>query len=150
MPLTLTNEIGKRGLALIQAFEEFRAKAYLPTPDDVWTIGWGHTEGVKEGDTCTLADADRWLRADCHNAERAVNWRVRVALTQNEFDALVSLAFNIGGDAFARSTLLKRLNEGEKAAAAEQFLVWNKQKGKVLNGLVRRRAKERELFLLQE
>lgn len=87
------------------------------------------------------------LRADLGTAEAAVNRLVTVPLTQNQFDALVSLVFNIGEGNFSKSTLLRRLNAGEREAAAGQFGRWNKSKGVELAGLTKRRAAERELFL---
>jgi lysozyme len=119
----------------------------MPTPNDVPTIGWGHTKGVKMGDSCTIMQADEWLREDCRDAENEVNRCVRAIITQNQFDALVSFVFNIGGPNFRASTLLSKLNSGDYAGAAAQFPRWNKQGGVVLNGLTRRRAQEMALFL---
>lgn len=153
--MTTEQRIGPAGLELIRSFEDLRLRAYLPTPNDVWTIGYGHTRGVKPGDVCTPEQALQWLREDCAEAETAVRQLVKVPLTQGRFDALVSFVFNVGADIDADtiaeglgdSTLLRKLNAGDYVAAADEFLKWNKQKGKVLNGLVRRRAAERELFL---
>lgn len=139
--------IAAPGLAIIKSSEALRLKAYLPTKNDVPTIGYGHTRGVQLGDTCTVEQAEKWLREDCWDSENEVNVMVTVPLTQNQFDALVSLVFNIGGPNFQSSTLRKRLNAKLYQQAADQFPRWNKQKGKVLGGLVTRRAKERELFL---
>lgn len=132
---------------LIKKWEKLRLVAYLPTPDDVWTIGWGHTLGVKKGDKITKDQAQEFFIQDKQWAEDAVNQRVKVPLTQEQFDALVSLVFNIGADSFRRSTLLKKLNRKDYQGAADQFNVWVKQKGKTLTGLVRRRAEERSYFL---
>lgn len=132
---------------LIKKWEDLRLEAYLPTPYDVWTIGWGHTKGVKPGDVITEAEAQRLFDEDVQWAEDAVNKLVKVGLTQNQFDALVSLTFNIGETQFRNSTALKRLNAGNYEGAAEAMTWWNKQKGKVLRGLVRRRAEEKEYFL---
>ena len=142
-----TRKIGKAGLELIKKFEVLKLVAYLPTPNDIWTIGWGHTKDVKQGDTCDFLTAEEWLRADCYDAERDVNWSVRVPITQNQFDALVSFTFNVGGGAFRASTLLSKLNSGDYAGAASEFARWNKQAGVELAGLTRRRAAERALFL---
>ncbi|MDS7935684.1 lysozyme [Acinetobacter sp. V91_7] len=139
------------GINLISGFESTQLKAY----DDgvgVWTIGIGTTvypngTKVKKGDTCTLEQAKSYFKYDLAKFEKTVNESVAVPLTQNQFDALVSLTYNIGSGAFKGSTLLKRLNTKDYSSAADQFLVWNKADGKVLNGLVRRRAAERELFL---
>lgn len=135
------------GLGLIKQFEGCRLDAYMPTPDDVPTIGYGHTLGVKMGDTCTQEQATEWLRADVAGAERCANNSVAVALTQSQFDALVSFVFNLGCGALRSSTLLKLLNQGDDAGAALQFGRWNHQGNKELAGLTRRRAAETELFL---
>lgn len=132
---------------LIKKWEKLKLVAYLPTPDDVWTIGWGHTLGVKKGDRITKDQAQEFFIQDKQWAEDAVNQGVKVPLTQEQFDALVSLVFNIGANAFRRSTLLKKLNRKDYQGAADQFNVWVKQKGKTLTGLVRRRAEERSYFL---
>lgn len=139
------------GINLIKSFEGLRLKAY----DDgvgVWTIGFGtikYPNGirVKAGDSCTSQQAEDYLRNDLSAFESAVNRLVKAKLTQNQFDALVSLTYNIGSGAFKGSTLLKLLNKGDYQGAADQFLVWNKAGGKVMKGLVRRREAERALFL---
>ncbi|WP_459661291.1 lysozyme [Acinetobacter calcoaceticus] len=139
------------GVNLISGFEDTRLKAY----DDgvgIWTIGIGTTiypngVKVKQGDTCTLDQAKTYFKHDLGKFEKTVNDYVKVPLTQNQFDALVSLTYNIGSGAFNNSTLLKRLNKSDYQGAADQFLVWNKAGGKVVKGLVRRREAERSLFL---
>ncbi|AWL20192.1 TPA: lysozyme [Acinetobacter nosocomialis] len=139
------------GLNLISGFEDTQFKAY----DDgvgVWTIGTGTTVypngvKVKQGDTCTPEQAKTYFKYDLAKFEKTVNESVIVPLNQNQFDALVSLAYNIGSGAFKASTLLKLLNKGDYQGAAAQFLVWNKAGGKVMKGLVRRREAERALFL---
>lgn len=139
------------GLNLIKSFEGKRVNAY----DDgvgVWTIGFGtikYPNGirVKKGDTCTEQQAEDYLRNDLAKFETAINKLVKVPLTQNQFDALVSLTYNIGSGAFKGSTLLKLLNKGDYQSAADQFLAWNRAGGKVMKGLVRRREAERALFL---
>lgn len=132
---------------LIKKWEALRLEAYLPTPEDRWTIGWGHTKGVHKGMTITRAEAEQFFDNDVKWAEDAVNKHVTVGLTQHQFDALVSLTFNIGATAFKKSTCLKRLNAGDYEGAAEALTWWNKQNGKTLRGLVRRRAEEKEYFL---
>ena len=139
-------KLGLRGTTLIQSFEQFRSVAYLPTPNDVPTIGWGRTKGVSMGATCTQEQADAWFLEDVKWAEDCVNRAVTVKIQQNEFDALCSLCFNIGCTNFGKSTLVKLLNQGDSEGAASQFLVWNKQDHKVLNGLTRRREAEKALF----
>lgn len=132
---------------IIKKHEGLRLEAYLPTPNDVWTIGYGHTHTTKQGMKITAGQAESLLRKDIAWVEKAVNTLVVVPLTQNQFDALSSLVFNIGEGAFSTSTLLRLLNAGDYEGAANQFPRWNKQKGRVLNGLTRRRQEERQLFL---
>lgn len=132
---------------IIKESEGLELRAYK-CPADVWTVGWGHTgPDVYEGLVVTLGEAEVLLERDLRASESAINYSVKVMLNQNQFDALVSLVFNIGAGAFKSSTLLKLLNAGDFKGAADQFLRWNKSKGKVLGGLVTRRKKERELFL---
>lgn len=143
--------VSPSGVDLICNFEGLRLKAY----DDgvgVWTIGFGTTKypngiRVKKGDTCTLDQAKAYMQNDLKSFEQTVNNTVKVPLNQNQFDALVSLAYNIGSTAFKNSTLVKRLNEGNYKAAANQFNVWVNAGGKRMQGLVNRRAAERTLFL---
>ena len=139
-------KLGERGAALIKSYEQLRLGAYLPTPDDVPTLGYGHTRGVAMGDTCTEEQAEAWFLEDVAWAEECDNRAVKVALTEGEFDALVSLGFNIGCHAFSGSTLVRRLNVADYDGAAAQFARWNLQKGNVLAGLIKRRAAEVELF----
>lgn len=134
------------GIDFIKSFEQCRLTAYKPTPDDVWTCGWGSTKGVTESTCWTQEQADMALLQDVMEAEKCVGKCVRVPLTQNEFDALVSLTFNIGCGAFAGSTLLKLLNNYDYDGAAQQILRWDKQAGRPLAGLTRRRQAEKEMF----
>ena len=138
-------QISKDGLDLIKQFEGLYLKAYR-CPAGVPTIGYGYTAGVAMGQTITQQQADDYLRRDVRQFERAVARLVTVPLTQGQFDALVSFAFNLGEGALAQSTLLRLLNAGDYAGAAAQFDRWNKAGGRVLPGLVRRRAAERALF----
>ena len=139
------------GVDLICGFEGKRLTAY----DDgvgVWTIGFGTTVypngmKVKKGDTCTEAQAKAYMAHDLKKFESAVNNAVTVPLNQNQFDALVSLAYNIGTNAFSKSTLVKKLNANDNRAAADQFDVWVNAGGKRMQGLVNRRAKEKALFI---
>ena len=142
----------KEGIDLIKEFESLELSAY-PDPatgGEPWTIGYGHTGGVRRGDTCTETQATDWLREDLQSAEGAVRHLVDVPLTQGQFDALASFVFNIGAAAFGDSTLLRLLNEGDAAGAAGQFKRWNRGADGVLPGLVVRRAAERDLFISQE
>ena len=134
------------GIGLIKQFEGVRLTAYRDSVG-VPTIGYGSTRGVKMGDVITQAEADTRLRQDLQSAEFAVNRLVKPALTQNQFDALVSFVFNLGGTALASSTLLKYLNNGKYAEAAQEFPKWTHAGGAVLAGLIARRAAERALFL---
>lgn len=136
-----------KNIDIIKKHEGLRLEAYLPTPNDVWTIGYGHTHTTKQGMKITEAQAEALLRKDIAWVEEAVNKFVVVPLTQNQFDALASFVFNVGEGAFSKSTLLRLLNSGDYEGAANQFLRWNKQKGRILKGLTKRREEERKLFL---
>lgn len=138
----------EKGIALIKEFEGLRLEAYK-CQADVWTIGYGHTREVKPGDSITEETAERMLVDDVRVFELAVERALTIPVTQYQFDALVSLAFNIGANAFAGSTLVKKLNAGDMKGAADEFLRWNKAGGRVLNGLTRRREAERALFLAE-
>jgi lysozyme len=136
---------GPAGLHLIKTFEGLKLNAYK-CPAGVWTIGYGTTKGVKPGQAITAAKAEELLAADLRKFEDTVNTSVAVPITQGQFDALVSLTYNIGSGAFRASTLLRKLNAKDYAGAAEQFPRWNRAGGKVLAGLTRRREAERKLF----
>jgi lysozyme len=134
------------GRKLTESFEGLRLVAYQDQ-GGIWTVGYGHTgPEVHDGYTITAAQADQLLAHDVTTAENAVKRFVTVALTQNEFDAMVDLAFNIGAGNFLKSTLLRLVNQNNFAAAADQFARWNKVSGKVNAGLARRRMSEEELF----
>ena len=150
----MKNSISKVGIDLIKSFEGCYLKAYK-CPAGVWTIGWGTTEpidGVKphEGMVITQKQADELLIKNLKGYENAVNEYITYSINQNQFDALVSFAYNCGNGALKTSTLLKKLNAGDVHGAANEFLRWNKANGKVLNGLTRRREAERKLFLKEE
>ena len=139
------------GINQICNFEGLKLSAYDDSTG-VWTIGYGTTrypngKRVSEGDRCTLEQAKAYMQHDLKIFERAVNSAVKVSLKQNQFDALVSLAYNIGVGAFKNSTLLKNLNLGDYKEAANQFDVWVNAGGKRLQGLVNRRAMEKKIFL---
>lgn len=142
-PLQRTSPEGREAIA---DREGEKLEAYLDS-GGVWTIGVGHTRNVKEGDTITQEQSDRFLEDDLHTAENALRLFVNVPLNQHMFDALASLVFNIGVEAFRTSTLLKMLNLGLYKDAADQFLRWNKDNGVVVKGLTRRRESERKQFL---
>jgi GH24 family phage-related lysozyme (muramidase) len=139
---------GAGGLALIKSFEGLRLEKYKDAVGK-WTIGYGHLilPDEKFPHAITEAEAEALLRTDLLMTERGVHKAVTVALNQNQFDALVAFTFNLGAGNLQSSTLLKLLNQGEYAQAADQFLRWNKAGGKVLAGLTRRREAERALFL---
>jgi lysozyme len=140
------------GLTLIQEFEGYHRK--LPDggciayrcPAGVWTLGWGCTEGIKPGMIWTRQQADVALMKELEKFEAAVERLVTVEINQNERDALISFAYNCGEGALARSSILKQLNAGNREAAAKGFALWNRGGGRVLPGLVRRRAAEAALF----
>lgn len=145
--------ISDEGLRLIKSFEGYYTKqpdgscvAYL-CPAKVATIGWGCTEGVKLGMRWTEAEATEGLRREISKHEAAVNRLVTVDINQHERDALISFSYNCGVGALQSSTVLKRLNKGDRAGAAAAFAAWNKGGGKVLPGLVARRAREAALFM---
>lgn len=131
------------GLLAIANFEGFSNKAYIPVPGDVPTVGFGHTDPrLKVGDMLTTQEALSLLRGDVREAEDAVRRCIRVPLTQGEFDAFVSLAFNIGGNAFCSSTLVKKANAEDYAGACDELKRWVYFKGQKLKGLERRRLDE--------
>jgi len=151
--------LSKQGAALVQAFENClqpvsgitpkRFRAYR-CPAGVLTIGWGHTNDhgrrFDEGTVWTQADCDFAFAEDMAHFEAAVRRLVTVALKQEQFDALVSFAYNCGEGNLEKSTLLRKVNAGDFAAAALEFPRWNRGGGRVLAGLVRRRASEALLF----
>jgi len=138
---------GDAGVALIKKSEGKKLKAYKPIEEDPWTIGFGHTKDVKEGDKISNEQAEEFLREDLLVYEQCVNRNVMLELSQNEFDALISWTYNLGCPNLRKSTLLRLLNAGDRAGAADQFPRWNRAAGRVLRGLTRRRMAERELFL---
>ena len=145
----MARSISPEGLELIKRFEGLNLVGYLPTPFDVPTAGYGHTgPDVQIGTAYTQEQADEWLAQDVGWAEEAVeNSVTHLPFTQHEFDACVSLCFNIGVNGFAFSTLVQKLNTGDVAGAADQFPRWDRQHGSVLQGLLNRRLAERDLFL---
>ena len=139
-------KLGPQGIALIQSYEKCRLRAYKPTPNDVWTCGWGSTKGVTEATVWTQEQADARFLNDVEWVESCINRCVLVPLTQQEFDSLCSLVFNIGCTAFEKSTLLRLLNSSDYDGASLQFSRWDRQAGQVLAGLTKRRAEEAALF----
>lgn len=137
--------INKEGLELVKSFEGCKLTSYL-CPAKILTIGFGSTgPHVKPGMTITKDQAEELLRSDLRRFEDAVSAAAPKA-TDNQFSAMVSLAFNIGIGALQRSTVLRRHLAGDHAGAADAFLMWNKAGGRVLAGLTRRREAEAALY----
>ena len=138
-----------KGIALIKEFEGLRLKAYK-CPGGVWTIGYGHTAGVKPGMTITEEQAEQFLKEDLIVFEKAVN-NQNLFINQNQFDSLVSLIYNIGIGNFQKSTLLRkaRINANDNSIM-DEFLRWVYSKGGVLPGLQRRRLREMKLYCSNE
>lgn len=130
----------------ISSFEGCRLSAYKCSAG-VWTIGYGHTKGVREGDTCTEEQAKEWLIDGIRETQTLLAHYVNVPVSEGEFVALVSLAFNVGVGAVMKSKLLRKLNAGDRDGAAEEFLDFDLANGKRLPGLTRRRKAEHDLFL---
>ena len=130
---------------LVKHFEGFEDTAYL-CPANVWTIGYGRTRNVKEGDRITEAQAERDLLEELEEFKHQVLNSVKVELKQNELDALTSWTYNLGVGNLKSSTLLKKLNAGNKSEVPAEMIRWNKANGKVLAGLTKRREAEAELW----
>ena len=144
--------INKATLDLIKEFEGLRLTAYRDAVG-VWTIGYGTTAAAglgitpKAGMTITEAEAEALLLKGLEKFAGSIRPKITAPINDNEFGAFLSLAYNIGPGAFAKSSALRKFNAGDKAGAANAILRWNKAGGKVLAGLTRRRKAERELFL---
>lgn len=133
------------GIALIKSFESLRLEAYR-CPAGVWTIGYGHTAGVRRGDVIDEQRAEYLLAEDLKKFEDVVN-RECPHVNQNQFDALVSFTFNVGSGNFQKSTLLKCVKANpDNVNIRYEFSRWNKSKGMVLAGLIRRRKAEADLY----
>lgn len=142
--------ISKNGIEFIKKEEGLVLNAYL-CPANVWTIGYGHTNGVKKGDQITEEQAEDFLVSDLLYSERIVNKMVKVKLNQNQYDALVSFVFNVGSGNFINSTLLKKLNAGaNNDEICVELRRWVFSKGKKLPVLVARRQRECELYQREE
>ncbi len=145
-------KISPRGLELIKDFEGFSSTSHLDVVN-IPTIGWGNTfyeDGtkVKLGDQISKTDALKLLEVVANRdfADKIFP-SIKVKVSQSQFDAMVSLAYNIGVGAFLKSTLLKKVNAGDFIGAGEEFLRWNKAGGKEVLGLTKRREREKQLFL---
>ena len=142
------------GIALIKAHEGLRLKAY-PDPasgGEPWTIGYGTTSSagvgkITKGMIISQAEAESMLRRSLVIYERGVVKALTRTPTQNQFDALVSFAYNVGVPAMSKSSVIRHFNGGDIRKAADSFLLWNKAAGKIMPGLTRRRSEERALFL---
>lgn len=140
-------KISAAGIELLKQFEGCRLTAYQDSVG-VWTIGFGTTAGVKEGQTISQVKAEEYLRFDLAIFEKAVTESLKVPVNQNQFDALVSFTYNVGVSAFRSSTLLNLINEKtDKKVVAAEFSKWVKAGNQTLPGLVSRRKAESELFL---
>jgi lysozyme len=148
--MTPRHQVSRAAITLIKRFEGFRAKA-AELEDGRWTIGYGHTKTARSGTEIAEADAEALLLYDLINVAHAVNEWTYAPLNQNQFDALVSFAFNIGLENFRRSTTLRRINEGRMLEAALAMELWRRAdfEGEriVVDALVRRRSYEKSLFL---
>lgn len=130
------------GLVSLANLEGFSGEAYIPVPGDVPTIGFGYTVGVELGDTISVPAALGRLMRDVGDAESAIGRCVKVPLSQGEYDAYTSFAFNVGGTAFCASTLVKKLNSGDYQGACAELKRWVYVDGRVVQGLVNRREAE--------
>jgi lysozyme len=138
-------KLSKGGAELIKKYEGCRLKAYK-CPAGIWTIGFGHTGNIKEGQTISQAEVDRLFDKDVQKFVDGINNVVKVELNQNQFDALVSFTYNCGIGSLQKSTLLEYVNKKQFDKASVEFDKWNKGGGIVLQGLVRRRNEEQALF----
>ena len=144
-------KLSQKGVDFIKSHEALRLKAYQDSKG-VWTIGWGHTKNVHPGDVITREQAEQFIRDDFEWVERTLNadlvtGRDKPLVTQNEYDALCSLVFNIGSQAYLDSTVRRKIKQGDKMAAAHAFGMWVYSNHKFVQGLANRRADEVRLFL---
>ena len=135
----------QKGIDLIKSFEGCKLQSYK-CPAGIWTIGYGTTLGIRPAMRITLQEAENYLKRDLKQFEDCVNMLVKVVLTQNEFDSLVSWTYNLGCGSLRKSTMLKYLNEGKKQFVTSEMVKWNKANNKVLKGLILRREAEAKLF----
>jgi len=142
-------KISEEGKALIKKFEGCKLEAYL-CPAEKWTIAYGRIKNVKEGDTCTQEQAEKWLNEELVEYEEYVENLVEVPLSQCQFDALVAWTYNLGPSNLSSSTMLKCLNKTEFERVPSEIKRWNKAGGEVLDGLIRRREAEAMLFQGQD
>ena len=138
-------ETSQDGLKLIKKFEGCELKSYQDSVG-VWTIGYGHTKGVEEGQEITQEEAEEMLASELSEYEGYINDMVECDLEQHQFDALVAWVYNLGPTNLRSSTMLKRLNANDLDDVPNQIKRWDKAGGKVLAGLVRRREAEALMF----
>ena len=138
-------KISEEGKALIKKFEGCELEAYK-CPAGVWTIGYGHTKGVQQGDIWSQDHAEHMLDVELEEYEGYINDLVDVELEQHQFDALVAWVYNLGVGNLISSTLLVKLNAGLYEDVPHEIKRWNKANGEILEGLVRRRESESLLF----
>ena len=138
-------KISEDGLELIKKFEGCETSAYQDSVG-VWTIGFGHTKGVEEGQTCSIEDAEAMLADEMDESEGYINNMVKVELQQHEFDSLVAWVYNLGPTNLGESTMLKVLNGGQFDRVPDEMNRWTRAGGKILEGLVRRRQAESLMF----
>jgi lysozyme len=137
-------KISNNCVSLVKQFEGFEAKAYK-CPAGVWTIGYGHTLNVRPNDVITEAQASTLLEEELQDYAAKVA-KIVPSANQNQFDAMVSFAYNLGVNALGTSTLLKKHLAGDYKGAQAEFLRWNKANGRVLTGLTKRRQQESTLY----
>ncbi len=138
-------KISEDGLELIKKFEGCETSAYQDSVG-VWTIGFGHTKGVEEGQTCSIEDAELMLTDEMDEYEGYINNMVKVDLQQHEFDSLVAWVYNLGPTNLNESTMLKVLNGGQFDRVPDEMNRWTRAGGEILEGLVRRRQAESLMF----
>ena len=138
-------KISEDGLELIKKFEGCETSAYQDSVG-VWTIGFGHTKGVEEGQTCSIEDAESMLADEMDEYEGYINNMVKVELQQHEFDSLVAWVYNLGPTNLSESTMLKVLNGGQFDRVPDEMNRWTRAGGEILEGLVRRRQAESLMF----
>ena len=138
-------KISEDGLELIKKFEGCETSAYQDSVG-VWTIGFGHTKGVEEGQTCSIEDAESMLTDEMDEYDGYINNMVKVDLQQHEFDSLVAWVYNLGPTNLNESTMLKVLNGGQFDRVPDEMNRWTRAGGEILEGLVRRRQAESLMF----
>lgn len=131
---------------LVKHFEGLRLTAYQCSAN-VWTLGWGHTRGVEQGDYIDQDQAETWLDDDLHSCAKDIHRLVNVPLEQHQFDALSSWVFNLGGTNLKESTMLKVINGDIDGDIVFEMKRWNKSGGQILPGLIKRRDAEAEMWL---